>query len=164
MNQAHQLEPIAFHESGHAVIHNYFGDDVAEIWIKGEKGNCHFKVIATDDSSDIGLFRAITACMAGKVAEDRVRGFPDDKEWRASGDYRKVWDCALRLNGGDSRGAELLLNWQEYRTAKFVEKHWRKIHKVAYALLDKGKLSGAEVRRIIEQVRAEQSMNQQQHK
>ena len=150
MNQAHQLEPIAFHESGHAVIHNYFGDDVAEVWIRGDSGNCHFKVIATDDSSDIGLFRAITACMAGKVAEDRGRGYSDDKEWRASGDYRKVWDCALRLNGGDRRGAELLLNWQEYRTAKFVEKHWPKIHKLAYALLDRGKLSGREVREIIE--------------
>ena len=106
-------------------------------------------MIATDHSSDIGLFRAITACLAGKVAEDRVRGFPDDKEWRTSGDYRKVWDCALRLNGGDSRGAELLLTWQEYRTAKFVEKHWPKLHKLAYALLEKQKLSGREVKEII---------------
>ena len=94
MNAVHQAELAAFHESGHAVIHDYFGDHVAEVWIRGDKRNCHFKVIGTDDSSDIGLFQAIAACMAGKVAEDRVRGCSDDKEWRASKDFRKVWDYA----------------------------------------------------------------------
>ena len=89
MNAVHQTELAAFRESGHAVIHNYFGDDVAEVWIRGDSGNRHFKVIATDDSSDIGLFRAITACIAGKVAEDRARGFSDDKGSRASATRRR---------------------------------------------------------------------------
>ena len=58
-------------------------------------------------------------------------------------------------NGGDRQGAELLLSWMEHRTGKLVEKHWDKIHKLAFRLLDAvgsdgvGRLDGAQIQKVL---------------
>jgi hypothetical protein len=138
-------ESTAYHEAGHCAIHNYFGHDVAELWVDEARGNCRFRV----PNGDIGLFQTITANFAGKIAEDRARGFSDEKEWLASGDYAQAFDNALRLSAGDKVAARLLLKWAERRTELLVTKLWARVEELAYALLDRRKLSGCEIQTLL---------------
>ena len=98
---------------------------------------------------DIGLLQNIAGSLAGRVAEDRVRGFRDEQEWLSSGDYARAFDSALRLSAGDKVGAELLLQWAERRTELLARKLWPKIEKLAYVLLERQKLCGAEVAAVL---------------
>lgn len=136
----------AVHEAGHCVVMRYFGMEVAEAWINAERGNCRFR---EPDKGDIGLFENIAGGLAGKIAEDRACGFKDEAGRKESGDYKKAFDCALRLNSGDEAGAKLLLRWMERRTELFVAKLWPQIQKVTYALLEREKLSGQEIEQIL---------------
>jgi len=113
--------------------------EVAELWINEERANCRFRV---PDNGDIGLFQSIAGSLAGKIAEDRVRGYTDDDEWLGSGDYQAALHCALRLNGGDKIGAQMLLTWMERRTELLVIRLWSQIEKLSYALLQNEKLDG----------------------
>jgi hypothetical protein len=138
-------ELSAYHEAAHCALRSYFGIEIAEVWINEARGNCRFRV--HDD--DIGLLQNITSSLAGRIAEDRARGFSDEREWVASGDYARAFDCALRLSARDKIGADLLLQWAERRTQLLVTKLWPQIEKVAYALLDRQKLTGHEVEAIL---------------
>jgi hypothetical protein len=40
MDAVHQSELAAFHESGHAVIHNFYGHEVVSVEIGGGSGRC----------------------------------------------------------------------------------------------------------------------------
>jgi hypothetical protein len=148
-----EIESAAFHEASHGFIRTFFNMEISELRIDGAKGNCRFRV--PDRRGDIGLFQDIAGSLAGRIAEDRVRGFKNEEEWRASGDYARAWDCALRLNAGDKVGAELLLSWLSHRTSLLVEKHFEKIRALAFKLLDSvdnngvAQLTGEEVREAI---------------
>jgi hypothetical protein len=144
MNAPNELS--AHHEAGHCVIRNYFFHEIQELWINEERGNCRFRV---PDRGDVVLFEDIAASLAGRIAEDHLCGFKDVGEFQASGDYKRAASCALRLNSGDEIGAKLLLQWMERRTELFVEKLWPQIQKVAYALLEREKLSGREIEQIL---------------
>jgi ATP-dependent Zn protease len=140
-------ELAAFHEAGHCVIRNYFSHEVAELWINEERGNCRFRL--PDDRGDTVLFEDIAASLAGKIAEDRLCGIRTVDDWHASGDYKRAFDCAMRLNSGNEVGANLLLQWMSRRTELFVEKLWPSIQKLAYALLEREKLSGREIEQVL---------------
>lgn len=140
-------ELSAFHEAGHCVIRNYFSHTVAELWINEGRGNCRFRV--PDDRGDIVLFEDIAASLAGKISEDRLCGFKSETEFHSSGDYKRAFDCALRLNSGDEVGANLLLQWMSRRVELFVARLWPSIETVAYALLQREKLSGEEIEEIL---------------
>jgi hypothetical protein len=143
--EADSLEMAAYHEAGHYAVRNYFGIEVTELSIDGEKGNCRFRV----SKGDLGLLQNIAGSFAGRIAEDRMGGFTNEAEWKASGDYASAFDCALRLSAGDKVGAEMLLQWAWRRTEKLVEKLWPKIHKVAFALLEHEKLSGDKIDKLL---------------
>jgi hypothetical protein len=147
MNFAGTSELIAFEESSHAVIRDFFGAEVTEIAIGDGQGHCDFRATRT---GDIALFQNIAGCLAGKVAADRVRGYKVmDEQWRVTKDYQRALDSALRLNAGDSLGAELLLRWLERRTELLIEKHWPKIHELAFALLENDQLTGEQIREVL---------------
>jgi hypothetical protein len=97
------------------------------------------------------LMELILACCAGKSAMDRWYGWKakTDENWRASDDYKHARSLALRLNDGDEQGAELLVAWLERRAELLVEKQWPRIHKLAFALLDREKLCGSEINKIL---------------
>ena len=137
----------AVHEAGHCVVMRYFGMEVAEAWINAERGNCRFR--EPDKGDEIGLLENIAGSLDGKIAEDRACGFKDEAGRNESGDYKRAFDCALRLNSGDEAGAKLLLQWMERRTELFVARLWPQIQKVSYALLERGKLTGAEIAEIL---------------
>jgi hypothetical protein len=144
MNAPNEL--TAIHEAAHCVMQNYFGMEVHELWINEERGNCRFRI---PTNGDLGVFEDIAGSLAGKIAEDRLCGFKDEAGRKESGDYKKAFDCAMRLNAQKKVGAELLLEWMEFRTGLFVEKLWPQIQKVAYALLQRGKLSRSEIAEIL---------------
>jgi hypothetical protein len=48
-------------------------------------------------------------------------------------------------NCGDEVEARLMLDWLSHRASKLVEQQWPQIHKVAFALLEHGKLGDAEI-------------------
>jgi hypothetical protein len=135
-------ELTAHHEAGHCALRNYFGIEIAEVWVNEARGNTRFRVPA----GDIGLLQNIACSLAGKVAEDRVRGRKGKQE---HGDYARAFDCALRLSAGDKVAADLLIQWAERRTELLVEKLWKQITALASALLQIKKLTGAEVKEIL---------------
>jgi hypothetical protein len=143
------LESTAYHEAGHGFCRAFFNMEIAELSINGEKGNCRFRV---PDRGDISLLQDIAGSLAGKIAEDRLRGSKGEHD---AGDYHRAFDCALRLNGGDKQGAELLLKWMSYRTDKLVSKHFDTISRLAFKLLDSldnngvGRLTGEQIHEVI---------------
>jgi|SRR5581483_3648413 len=139
-------ELTAIHEAAHCLVSRYFGMEVVETWINGERGNCRHR---EPDDGDLGLLENIAVNFAGKVAEDRVRGYTDEEAWLGGSDYRRAFLLATRLNAGDKVGAELLLQWMERRTELFVSKLWPQIEKLAYALLNREKLSGEQIAEIL---------------
>jgi hypothetical protein len=72
-----------------------------------------------------------------------------DENWKASDDRRQALTCALQLSGGDDEAAALLVKWAERMADVMVEKHWSKVHKLAFALLEFGKLSGDQVHNLL---------------
>jgi hypothetical protein len=51
--------------------------------------------------------------------------------------------------GGDEVEAELWLKLAEHRAEKLVAEQWPQIHRLAFALLEHGKLTGNEIREIL---------------
>jgi ATP-dependent Zn protease len=159
-NAVHGQELIAFHEAAHATLFHCFNLSVESVEISEDTGHC-----VTPDEwslafSDSGikklvqreaLFRLIIASCAGKAAMDRWYGYKakSDQNWRASEDRKQALSRALQINNGDQTGAELLLAWLERRAELLVERHWSQIHKLAFALLEREKLSGAEITQIM---------------
>jgi hypothetical protein len=92
------------------------------------------------------LLQDIAGSLAGKIAEDRLLGRKGKQE---RGDYQRAFDCALRLNARDETGAKLLLTWMEHRVGWLVEKLWPEITRVAYGLLERGRLSDEQVNEIL---------------
>jgi hypothetical protein len=141
MNAPNEL--VSTHEASHAVIRDYFGMEIGELWVNEGRGNCRFRV---PDCGDIGLLQDIAGSLAGKIAEDRVRGRKGKQE---RGDYQRAFDCALRLNAQDEVGTKLLLRWMERRTALLVDKLWPQIHKLAFALLEHDRLDGKQIAEVL---------------
>jgi hypothetical protein len=163
-----EQEQIAFHESGHAVVYHYFRHPINSVGITAEGGCCEvlpeYDVEVERKQTERlmrreALLQSIIGVLAGKCTMDRWyarSGKGDHKwNWKASDDYRQAFQYALRLNGGDATGAELLLAWLERRTELLVEKQWPQIHKLAFQLLDKvdcngdAKLSGEQIRKAL---------------
>jgi hypothetical protein len=157
-------EKTALEEAAHAVVHHTFRREIAEV-VATDGGSGYCQLAGGKESvfnvrelvERESLSRSVMAKLAAKCVAQRLGGY-DDAEWRASADYVKATRFALELNGGDSQGAGLLLSWLERKTELLISELWPQVSKLACALLDKGKLSGCEVREIIERARAEQSV------
>jgi hypothetical protein len=70
--------------------------------------------------------------------------------WPESVEHHRSWKRALWLSDNDEVGAELLLQWAAGRAQRLVEKLWPQIHRLAFALLEKERLSGGEINQVIE--------------
>ena len=111
-----------------------------------------------------------TAILRGKTAKrsltgsERVYGYkpPDDRNWRASDDRAQAFKCCLAIADGDEVAAEHLLAYALRRAETLVEQYWGAMGRVAYGLLCYERLTGDQVREIIERTRAEQSVKAEQ--
>jgi ATP-dependent Zn protease len=161
-NAVAKQERIAFHEAGHAVIHQYFSHPLESVAISESDGHCKTVAQWEEKLSDARINylasrehrieRIMVGC-AGKAVMDRLYGYKvkDDTVWRASTDYKQAFKYALQLNDDDSLGAELVMTWLERKTDLLIEKEWPRVHKLAFALLEKheGELTGDQIRKIL---------------
>jgi hypothetical protein len=160
MNAVHGQEIIAFHEAAHATLFHCFNIPVESVEAGQDTGCCvrpdEWSLKLSDDG--IGklvrreaLFRLIIASCAGKAAMNIWYGYAakSDENWKASEDYKQALFYTLEINKGDREGAELLLDWLARRAEVIVKRRWPQIHKLAFALLDREKLSGAQIDEIL---------------
>jgi hypothetical protein len=164
-----EFERAAWHEAAHCCVGEVaFGHPVQEVAISenGEiSGYCRpmggvmweYEPEALA-KRELLLQYAIRAC-AGRAAMDKVWGYKpsDDRNWRASKDHAQALECCLTIADGDAEAAEYLLAYSLRRAEILVEKHWGEIGRVAYGLLVHERLTGDQVREILERTRAEQS-------
>jgi len=159
-NQAHQLELVAFHESGHAVVHNFYGHPVVSVEIGGGTGRCtlpeKFQVTWGDDESE-ELFRReatmqlVTGLCAGRSAMRRCHGGEHyrDHGWKNSEDRKCAMALCVKLSDGDKTEADLLLALLSHRASKLVEQHWESITRLSFELLEHYRLCGEQVAAIL---------------
>ena len=157
------LERVAHHEAAHGCLFEAFTIPVKGLAISEKYGHC--KIVDEWEYDPIALARreyllqrAICVC-AGRATMDKVRGYKpkDDRNWWASSDDRaQALECCLKLAGGDEVAAEYLLAYALRRAEILVEQHWPEIGRVAYGLLVHERLTGEQVREIIERTRAKQ--------
>jgi len=91
--------------------------------------------------------KAIIVALAGQAAQRRY----NPRSWRSyhGDDDRKIAvDLALRLNGS-SEATSAYIKWLEIRAHDIIKQRWRQVEAVANALLEKGTLSGEELRAVI---------------
>jgi ATP-dependent Zn protease len=160
MNVVESQEVVAFHEAGHAVAHHHFGLPVDSIEIREGAGCCvppsEWRVPLSDDwnlelAKREALLQLTVACCSGKCSMDKLYGrkASTDTNWKQSDDYRNALDYALKLADGDEVEAELWLQIAEHKADKLIAEQWGSIHKLAFALLDREKLSGAQIDAIL---------------
>jgi hypothetical protein len=161
-NAVVKQERIAFHESGHAVVHHYFCHPLESVAISESDGHCKTVPQWEERLSDARIHdlasrehqieRIMVGC-AGRAVMDRLYGYKakDGAAWRASSDYKQAFKMALQLNDGDSLGAELLMAWLERKTDLLIEKLWPHVHKFAFALLEEneGELTGDQIKKLL---------------
>lgn len=141
-----------------------FGHRVKELAISENDGHCMLVDEAEWEYDSVALAEreyliqnAVCAC-AGRAANDRTYGYKpnDDRNWRASKDRAQAMQCCLAVADGDEVAAEHLLAYVLRRAEILVERHWSEIGRVAYGLLEHERLTGEQVRGIIERTRAKQ--------
>jgi hypothetical protein len=161
MTATEEAERIAIHECAHAVLYHCFKFPVSSVEIRGDTGCCVappvWQVVLSNNqignlAKREGLMRLIIAGCAGKAAMDKWYGYKakSDENWRASNDYKQAFNYALQINNGDHEGATLLIRWLSRRAEVLVKRHWSQINALASELLERSKLSGAEIHKIID--------------
>jgi ATP-dependent Zn protease len=160
MTTTQETECIAFHEASHAVVHYYFKLPVFSVEIEQTTGRCvpppDWPVTLSKERAwklahREALMQLIVGACSGKAAMDRWYNYKSesDHNWKQSDDYKTAFKHALQINNGDHEGAERLMAWLERRAELLVEQHWPQIHKLAFALLEREKITGPELNKII---------------
>jgi len=136
-----------YHEAGHSIAHQFFGHKIIEVKTGSDaEAGCRVapqKVEALD---------FIVACCGGKAAVDQLyrAKATTDKNWQASKDHADAFRVALHVSDGDAQAAELLVKWGERMADVVCLRLWPQIHKLAFALLEHGSLSGEHVKQLIQ--------------
>jgi ATP-dependent Zn protease len=155
-------ESLAYHEAGHAVANFYLRLKTRKVTIrpepeqirKGSKGYCWSHGRSYLDGIDIEvtpvkqdrIFNKIIALAAGYIAQKRFSP-RSVRSWQASGDNKAVVDLATFVT--DPAGVTYLTQWLYHRAESLVNTRWADICAVSNALLERQRLSGDEVRDII---------------
>jgi hypothetical protein len=157
MNAVAESELKAVHESAHAAIRLHFRHPIEAVEIDcvsvpSEWQQRFDRKRIADLAKRESLVEHIIFCCAGKAAMDRWYGYKasTDTNWKQSADYRNALDSALKLaGGGDEVEAGLWLQIAEHKADKLIAEQWGSIHRLAFALLDREKLSGAQIDEIL---------------
>jgi ATP-dependent Zn protease len=156
-SRASTLEEVAYHEAGHVVGGHRLGVELASVDIlrDGEGGNGHtvfnvppwFRPGANlDDRRRRYAEAVVTTFLAGPIAEARVAGFPN---LQGSGyDLDAVAREWLRLLEPPKR-YEVRLKELTARAEALVEENWPAIERLAQALLERRRLTGAEALQLL---------------
>lgn len=154
---------VAYHEAGHAVCAVFLQRAFRHATIVadeeyGSLGCVEFHqypaaLMSYLQSTDQGSPRggAMVECevihrLAGTIAEAKATdNGPPENSWRS--DRKQMADIVLRVTGSADE-AEAYVEWLRIRSKALVNKLWPAIEAVALALLDKKRLSRAEIRKI----------------
>jgi hypothetical protein len=157
-----ELECIAYHEAGHAVVAVALGRAVNRVSIIPDEerdtlGHCANRKMPFfhpdydyDRKTRALAEREILIYIAGGIAEARVRGRHNHVGARA--DIGMAMDMAARMSG-DTEEASAYLAWLHARAKNLVAVpwHWRAVEKVAAVLLARQRISGQAVRRLFQE-------------
>jgi len=154
-----QIEATAYHEAGHAVIAYLLGDKPQSATIVPTVDTAGNVIIHANplhgfqldvDGSDEARLRvekAITICFAGPIAQKRH----NLRSWRkAHGqwDYDTIAQLGLRVCGSGEQ-ATAFIRWREIVAREMVQANWLRIALVAGQLLERERLSYADLDAII---------------
>jgi len=158
-NVTNRLRATAYHEAGHVVVALWGGDQKprkATIVPLGDtlgsvaqqSWGRHFRPdVDLTPRREHQLQASIDTLLAGVIAERRGTG--KRHNWTgATSDFHEAVRLASYMNGSN-RQVALYLAWREQRVRDDVEHHWPDIERVAEALLARGTIDGAELRRIV---------------
>jgi len=151
-----QRRATAYHEAGHAVIGEALGVHMKTTSIvpgEGFDGQVRFRRVlrASDldgsgngDRTRLRIERQIMVSYAGEAAQRRHRP-RSVRPHHYQSDYQIIADL-LRSLWAPGPSADAFAKWLALRTAEMVALHWPQIKRVAAALMERGSLSGEEVR------------------
>jgi ATP-dependent Zn protease len=128
-------ETVAWHEAGHAVIAAVLGSEIKTVSLNDAIVLERPRHVTVDD----GLNGAIIA-LAGPITEMRRFNYKELERCWASGWSGDLANARQRYAGN--------LGEAFRRADHLLRRHWRAVERVADALLARGELSGAEVRRL----------------
>jgi len=156
------LERIAYHEVGHAVIVHHFGGKLVDISIKanvesfGRTKNEWEKFVGRDHSEitidDLLLAyrQFVIGCLGGFAAEyiyDREpKNFHFSKSEKDLRDVEAILDEMRKLQPSKQNTVELIFP----EAVEILRMKWTKVEALSAALIQKGTISGEEAAKIIE--------------
>ncbi len=155
-----ERQAAAYHEAGHAATHLHFGHDVLQVTIEDDSeaaGHVYtYGLMMYEPRHRKTLVREhIIVCYAGGEAQRRIT--PSVEPWHVEDDEAQAFDllreCPPRgvsYVGDDAYCARLEQLRSEAR--RLVGRLWPEIERIAAALLERGTLSGAELRQVCELV------------
>ncbi len=154
-----QIEATAYHEAGHAVIAYLLGykpqsativptvDTAGHVIIHANPLHGFQLDIDGSDEARLRVESAITICFAGPIAQKRHNPRSRRKahgQW----DYDTIAELGLRVCGSGEQ-ATAFIRWHEIVARDLVQAHWLHIARVAGQLLERERLSHADLDAII---------------
>jgi hypothetical protein len=138
---------LAIHESSHAVLIEHFGYQVQNVELNGPMGCADGNLLPGRNN----IVRYAVIAYAGLVAARRAVNDEHAKSYAAHDfDFLTQALSSLNVSGKVKRRISRIA---EKICERLVEQHWTDIQNVAVVLADKKRLSGAEVRNILAEVR-----------
>jgi hypothetical protein len=129
-NPMADVNAVAYHEAGHAVVALALGSKVRVVEIGPQPhANCLHR----------GKKNKAIVALAGWLAEQRAC---PNSPWAADVDFEAACDSAEHL--APAAPLEALKSFLD-QAAALLEAHWLEVEIVAAALLKRGKLTGAEI-------------------
>ncbi len=150
----------ATHEASHAVTKFSFGIPVSELAINETGGYCaspdrweqsfNFRDLAKQEAL---MQRAIVSC-SGRYGMKLLRGSKPDCGWKVSDDRRQALEACMKYCDGDEISASHLLSYAMRQAELLIAKNTEKIQRLTLALIDRTKLSGAEIAQLLNGAKA----------
>lgn len=158
------LQSVAHHEAGHAVVNWKEGVPVTSVSIIPKEDSVghiisrhilHEINVEWDDSPQTRSLveSRIRICLAGPIAQKMFNphGF---RKHHAEHDWKEATNLVLYL-GGDEETTNACIQQLKNQTHDIIDRHWDRVEAIAEALIEQKKLSGAQVKEIIERTEEE---------
>jgi ATP-dependent Zn protease len=143
-NLTADVEAVAFHEAGHAVVALALGCVIHHVAITprcGEQWLGELRVTYSKDKIRAATQRTMVP-LGGSIAQ--IRAFPNSPRGDDV-DLRIAHDAAVYLASNPRRFIEMM----QLRTRKLIDRHWGAVEVVADALISRRRLSDKELAEIL---------------
>jgi hypothetical protein len=144
-------EATCYEEAAHAVVRHSLGYTVLRVCASKDDGFCdserQWVNMRQAASVQRGIDSMIASC-AGFAAVKRA-GYMPGYSWRESKDFQNALKLAIELSKGNREAAELLVRWSMQMAETLTEKLSSDINAVAYALLEREKLTREQAAKIL---------------